>query len=40
MAQLKDIEEKRKEDAYTLAVLIYDIYQESKLKEKKDGANI
>jgi len=40
MSKTKDIEEERKKDAYKLAILIYDIYQESKLKEKKNGANI
>lgn len=30
-----ELEEKRKADAYALACLIYDIWQEKKLKERK-----
>lgn len=40
MTKTKDIEEERKKNAYKPATLIDDIYQESKLKEKKSGANI
>ena len=36
----KSIEELRKRDAYALAALIYDIYQDHKRKDKKDGTNI
>ncbi len=35
LAEAKDQE--RKQDAYKLAVLIYDIYQDHKLKEKENG---
>ena len=30
------LEMERKQDAYKLAVLLYDIYQENKLKDKHD----
>ena len=36
----KEVDELRKRDAYALAVLIYDIYQDSKLKEKKNDTSI
>lgn len=32
---LEELEAKRKADAYALACLIYDIWQEKKLKERK-----
>jgi hypothetical protein len=36
----EEVEELRKRDAYALALLIYDIYQDYKRREKKDGASI
>lgn len=36
----KNVEKLRKRDAYALAALIYDIYQDHKRKDKKDGTNI
>ncbi len=36
----KELDALRKRDAYALAVLIYDIYQDHKRKEKKDGTSI
>ena len=38
--KLSEIEERRKRDAYALAVLIYDIYQDYKRKGVNNGANI
>ena len=36
----KNVATARKRDAYALAALIYDIYQDHKRKEKKYGTNI
>lgn len=33
----EELEQARKRDAHDLAVLIYDIYQEKKAKEKQDA---
>lgn len=35
----EEFEEARRRDALALAELLYDIYQEQKRKEVKDGAN-
>lgn len=36
----EEVEKLRKRDAYALAVLIYDIYQDRKRKAKKNGTSI
>lgn len=35
-----ELEKARKQDAHALAVLIYDIYQDKKAKEKQDKRTI